>query len=284
MNPPIKGSGDDARFQGRDWRGIQISEIIEPAETRFVELSSSIEATTKLLIKSGSPNVVLIRESIKTKTAIGTFDYSDLNAYLLLVLGLSQPDELAQKLAERARGGEAIPLSDVIDHLGVREEPAFLPHTATLTRAMEVLGGGAHRVVINKDGTSEAVGVLTQLRLVRFFWDNHKNFAATEALYGCSLKELQLGAKEVMAINGDKPLADALRLMHDEGITSLPVLDSHRNVVGNISHVDVKVSVIGHFKHMTLLTDSSCSPTPLRFRFFPRAASTSSPSSSRNAV
>ena len=79
--------------------------------------------------------------------------------------------------------------------------------------------------------------------LVRFFWENHKNFAATEALYARSLKDLQLGAKEVLAINGDKPLSDALRLMHDEGITSLPVLDSHRNVVGNISHVDVRVSL-----------------------------------------
>ncbi|KAI7369172.1 hypothetical protein KC354_g2121 [Hortaea werneckii] len=249
MHPPVKGSGDDARFKGRDWRNIQISEIIEPAETRFVELSSSIEATTKLLIKSGAPNVVLIRESTKTKTAISTFDFSDLNAYLLLVLGLSQPDDLASKLAERAKAGEAIPLSDAMDHLRAREEPAFLPHTATLTRAMEVLGGGAHRVLINKEGSSETIGILTQLRLVRFFWENHKNFAATEALYARSLKDLQLGAKEVLAINGDKPLSDALRLMHDEGITSLPVLDSHRNVVGNISHVDVR-----------LLTDTSSIP------------------------
>ncbi|KAI7228814.1 hypothetical protein KC330_g7741 [Hortaea werneckii] len=249
MHPPVKGSGDDARFKGRDWRNIQISEIIEPAETRFVELSSSIEATTKLLIKSGAPNVVLIRESTKTKTAISTFDFSDLNAYLLLVLGLSQPDDLAGKLAERARSGEAIPLSDAMDHLRAREEPAFLPHTATLTRAMEVLGGGAHRVLINKEGSSETIGILTQLRLVRFFWENHKNFAATEALYARSLKDLQLGAKEVLAINGDKPLSDALRLMHDEGITSLPVLDSHSNVVGNISHVDVR-----------LLTDTSSIP------------------------
>ena len=107
---------------------------------------------------------------------------------------------------------------------------------------MEVLGGGSHRVVITKDGTSEAIGVLSQLRLVRFFWENHQNFTATEQLYARSLKELELGAKHVLAINGDKPLSDALRLMHDEGITSLPVLDSHQNVVGNISHVDVRVS------------------------------------------
>ncbi|EMC99950.1 hypothetical protein BAUCODRAFT_356776 [Baudoinia panamericana UAMH 10762] len=249
MTPQSKATGEDARFKGKDWRTIQVQDIIDPAETRFVELDTTIEDTTKLLIKSGAPNVVLIRESTKTKTAIGTFDYSDLNAYLLLVLGLSQPDELAQELAERARSGEAIPLRDVNEHLGAREQPEFLAHTAYLTSAMQTLGSGSHRVIICKEGTSEAIGVLSQLRLVRFFWDNHQNFAATESLYACSLQELGLGAKQVLAINGDKPLADALRLMHNEGISSIPVLDSQRNVVGNISHVDVR-----------LLTDTSSIP------------------------
>lgn len=41
--------------------------------------------------------------------------------------------------------------------------------------------------------------------------------------------------------SGDKPLTDALELMNNEGITSLPVLDNQNNVIGNISHVDVRV-------------------------------------------
>ncbi|CAK4022823.1 hypothetical protein DOTSEDRAFT_179240 [Lecanosticta acicola] len=249
MNPSTKANGPDERFKGRDWSTVQVQEIIDPTETRFVELETSIEDTTKLLVRSGAPNVVLIRESTKTKTAIGTFDYSDLNAYLLLVLGLSQADEEAGQVAERARTGDAIPLQDIQHHLGAREEPVFLPHTANLTQAVESLGSGHHRVIITKEGTGEALGVLSQLRLVRFFWENHQSFHATEKLYQLTLKELDIGAKDVLAINGDKPLADALRLMHNEGITSLPVLDQNRNVVGNISHVDVK-----------LLTDTSAIP------------------------
>ncbi|KAK3055938.1 cell separation during budding [Extremus antarcticus] len=250
MNPPVKTNGEDAaRFSGRDWRSVQVHEIIDPAETRFVELDSSIEETTKLLIRSGPPNVILIRESRTTKTPVGWFGYDELNAYLLLVLGLSQPDDSAVQLRERARSGEILQLQEVNDHLGAREEPIMLPHTANLTQAMEMLGGGVHRIVVAKEGTSEAVGILSQLRLVRFFWENHQNFAATERLYGVTLKELELGTKDVLAINGDRPLSDALRLMHDEGISSLPVLDSHNNVVGNISHVDTR-----------LLTDTSAIP------------------------
>ncbi|KAF2766328.1 hypothetical protein EJ03DRAFT_367541 [Teratosphaeria nubilosa] len=249
MHPATKSNGEDAHFKGRDWRSIKVAEIIDPAETRFVELDSSIEDTTKLLIRSGAPNVVLIRESRKTRTAIGTFDFSDLNAYLLLVLGLSQPDEQATQLAERARSGERLPLSEVNNHLGQREVPAFLPHTADLTKAVELLGSGLHRIIIVKEGTSEAVGALSQLRLVRFFWENHQNFLTTHQLYERSLKDLRLGGKEVLAINGDKPVSDALRLMHEEGITSLPVVDNLKNVIGNISHVDVR-----------LLTDTSSIP------------------------
>jgi CBS domain-containing protein len=243
MNPPSKTNGDDARFKGRDWRNIQVNEIIEKEEVRFVQLDTSIEDTTKLLVKSGAPNLILVRESTKTKTAVATFDYSDLNAYLLLVLGLALPDDSAQQLSNRARSGEAIPLADLLDHLGAREMPAFLPHTADLTQAMEVLGGGSHRLIICKEGTSEVVGIVSQLRLVRFFWENHQNFSATEALYSRTLRDLRAGAKDVVYINGDRPLKDALLLMHDEGITSLPVLDNQKNVVGNISHVDVKVSL-----------------------------------------
>lgn len=43
--------------------------------------------------------------------------------------------------------------------------------------------------------------------------------------------------------SGDQPLKDALLLILHEGISSLPVLDAHKNVIGNISHVDIKVSM-----------------------------------------
>jgi CBS domain-containing protein len=284
-NPPVKMTGDE-RFKGRDWRSIQVSEIVETSEVRFVQLDTSIEDTTKLLIKSGAPNVVLVRESTKTKTAIGTFDYSDLNAYLLLVLGLSAPDSSANQLANRARTGDAIPLADLLDHLGAREMPTFLPHTADLTKAMEVLGGGSHRLIICKEGTQEVVGLLSQLRLVRFFWENHQNFSATEALYSRSLRELKLGDKEVLSINGDKPLKEALEIMNDEGVTSLPVLDNHKNVVGNISHVDVRVRTTSFPPTLpsALTHPRSSSRIPPRSPYYPPAASISSASFCPNAV
>jgi len=200
-----------------------------------------------------------------TRIAVGAFDYDDLLAYLLCVTELALPNdaedsEIADVL-KRARANQPIPLEDIKYLLGRKEPPAFLDHTATLTKAVEIFGSGSHRIIVRKQGTTEVVGVLSQLRLVRFFWENVKSFGVVDALHARTLKDLELGShgvvsiksaykdeadfrKPLMTISGDQPLKDALLLMHTQGISSLPVLDNHKNVVGNISHVDSKVSRI----------------------------------------
>ncbi|CAD0082376.1 unnamed protein product [Aureobasidium vineae] len=255
-NPPV-GRKDDAipKFAGRDWRSITLQEILVPDEVRFVEVDSTIEAATK----SGSPNVILIRESPSTRQAIGQFDYDDLNAYLLLVTGLAHPQDSdfdqVDKIVSRARTNQPVELGHVKDLLGRKESPAFCDASATLARAVEIFGGGCHRIIVRAPGSEDVVGILSQLRLVRFLWENRASFQPVEQLHNRSLKELELGSHSVISINGDRPLKDALLLMHSEGITSLPVLDNHKNVIGNISHVDVKL--LTNTSALPLL-DSSC--------------------------
>ncbi|KAF2798232.1 hypothetical protein K505DRAFT_233713 [Melanomma pulvis-pyrius CBS 109.77] len=241
-NPPTMGG--DPRFAGRDWRSIRVGEIVDEEQVRFVQYDTTVEEATDLLVKSGAPNVVLLRDSETSRAATGTFDYSDLNAYLLLVVGLAHPDqsEVASfdELAKKGREGKPIPLKDVKE-LGKKEPLITIPHTADLTKAMEVFGSGVHRILVAEENTTNVVGVLTQLRLVQFFWENRQNFPAVDQLYPYLIKDLNIGSHTVYAINGDKPLTDALELMNNEGMSSLPVLDSQNNVIGNISHIDVRL-------------------------------------------
>ncbi|KAF2155159.1 hypothetical protein K461DRAFT_223072 [Myriangium duriaei CBS 260.36] len=245
-NPPVGVQDpDDAKFAGRDWRTIKVGEIIAPEEVRFVQVDTSVEEATRILTTSGAPNVVLIRAKPDTRDAIGAFDYDDLIAYLLLVTQLALPanaadDEIADVL-KRARANQPIPLNDIKYLLGRKEPPAFLDHTATLTKAVEIFGSGFHRIIVRKQGTTEVAGVLSQLRLLRFFWENVKSFGVVDALHAKTLRDLDIHSHSVISINGDQPLKEALLLMHTQGITSLPVLDNHKNVVGNISHVDAKL-------------------------------------------
>ncbi|KAG9231047.1 hypothetical protein BJ875DRAFT_133272 [Amylocarpus encephaloides] len=242
----------DPRFIGRDWRNIRVGELVLKHEVRWAELDTDVQTATNLLIQSGPPNVILLRETKNDTVACGTFDYSDLNAYLLVVVGLARPEEnqLANfhSIAERAREGTPIPLRDT-NELAKKGPLITLSESDDLSKAMEHFGSGVHRILIHKDGNTDVVGILSQLKLVKFLWDNGPSFANIDELYPLILKDLGIGAPSTIAINGDKPLTDALQLMSNEGLTSVPVVDNALNVVGNISIADVK-----------LLTSSSSLP------------------------
>ena len=147
--------------------------------------------------------MVLLRDSPDSRVATGTFDYSDLNAYLLLVVGLAQPDEHQltrfKELAQKGREGKAIPMKDVKD-LGRKEPLVFLGRSSPLTQVVEIFGSGIHRLVIVEERSTDVVGVLTQLRLVEFFWENRAQFSPIEPLFHKTLRELDLGSHAVFAI------------------------------------------------------------------------------------
>lgn len=133
---------------------------------------------------------------------MGTFDYSDLNAYLLLAAGLTQPNEESieayEQLARKAKEGSKIPLSDVRD-LGKKEPLTTLPASASVMAAVKTFGGGIHRVVV-VDDNNEVVGIFSQFRLVKFLWENGRCFPAIDQLYPQHLGDLRIGSREVISI------------------------------------------------------------------------------------
>lgn len=155
------------------------------------------------MIEKGAPNVVLIRENKDSDVAISTFDYNDLNAYLLLVVGLARPEPTQlnhfSEIARMARATEPIPLRMVKD-LGRKEPLVKLPSTANLTKAVEIFGSGIHRIIITKGESDNVLGIITQLRLVRFFWEHGRNFGPVERLFHERLRDLALGSQSVKSI------------------------------------------------------------------------------------
>ncbi|KAL2163735.1 hypothetical protein VTH06DRAFT_5794 [Thermothelomyces fergusii] len=242
MNHPSSNKHPNPRYAGRDWRDITVGELAAPEDVRWAELDLSVQDATMLLLKQNPNNVVLVRETAETRTAVTTFDYSDLNAYLLVVVGLADPGEehvaLYQTIARKAQAQEDIPLRD-IQPLCRKEDLVTLSADEYLDKAMEAFGSGIHRILITNQA-GEVIGVLSQLRLIEFFWNEAVNFPAIERLYTCLLRDLQIGTHQTIAINLDRPLTDALLLMHNEGLTSVAVVDQGLNVVGNISTVDVR--------------------------------------------
>ena len=155
------------------------------------------------LIQAGPPNVILLREHATDTTACGTFDYNDLNAYLLVVVGLAHPDEdqleLFSALAKKTREGTQIPLRDIQD-LAKKAPLVTLSEKEDLSKAIEIFGSGVHRILVCKHGTNEVVGILSQLKLVQFLWDNGKSFPSIDQLYPMILRDLNIGTINTISI------------------------------------------------------------------------------------
>lgn len=146
---------------------------------------------------------MIIRDDPSSKAPAGIFDFSDLNAYLLLVVGVSVPEgsnlSALKEVSRKGREGEKVPLRD-IQELSKKEPLITLPRSASLANAVEVFGSGVHRLLVVDEESKDIVGILSQLELVKFFWENGRHFAALEPLYNLPVKELNLGSHSVVAI------------------------------------------------------------------------------------
>lgn len=118
-------------------------------------------------------------------------------------MGLANPEgeqvDVFDALAKKAREGVSIPIRD-IQTLAKKSALVTLPESADLSKAIEHFGSGVHRILVCKDGTTEVIGILSQLKLVKFLWDNGSSFPAIDALYPMSLKDLQIGTPQTIAI------------------------------------------------------------------------------------
>ena len=103
------------------------------------------------------------------------------------------------ELAQAAREGENVAVRDVMD-LGKKDPFVTLSSDDNLAKVVEVLGGSVHMIAIAKEGTKEIIGTLSQLRILRFFWENGRSFRNIEQLYHEDLKDLHIGSSRVIAI------------------------------------------------------------------------------------
>jgi hypothetical protein len=204
-NPPSANKHLDPKFANREWRDITIGELVSPSDVRWMEMDNTVEEATMLLLKS-RPYVVLIRESAETSKAVSSFDFKDLNAYLLVVVGLAKPEEdqieASNNVVAKAQKAEPISLRE-IQPLCRKEALVMLPATSNLAQAMEVLGSGVHRLVVT-DEAGEAIGIMSQLRMVEFFWNEGVNFASIDELYPHNLKDLNIGTKSTISVKYDR--------------------------------------------------------------------------------
>lgn len=236
--------GFGANLLPHDWQDVQLNQLVQRENLVFVDGNTSVEGAFETLEKHQFTSLPVRMEPEDPESISTTFDYADLNAYLLLVLGRIEPvDRAAEtlKLVADARSAQPVPVKFACQ-LGVKNSFLSLKSTSTLSDAVEILGNGVHRIAVTDPANPKiVVGVLSQRRLIRFIWENGRLFSSLQPLLQASLQELGIGSKTVISIHGDMLVIDALQQMHDDGVSSLAVTDSANNLLGNISIVDARL-------------------------------------------
>jgi len=136
-------------------------------------------------------------------TASDTFDFNDLNAYLQVVVGLAKPEESQvqayNQLAEKTKKQLPVPLREVTT-LAKKSALVTLSEMDDISKAIEIFGSGVHRILICKAGSTHVIGILSQLKLVKFLWDNGNQFPAIDQLYPVILRDLGIGTPQIISI------------------------------------------------------------------------------------
>ncbi|CAG8844213.1 17366_t:CDS:2, partial [Racocetra persica] len=92
--------------------------------------------------------------------------------------------------------------------------------------------------VVDADGILK--GILTQSRVVNYFYENVTKFPPIEQLFPKTLNELDIGKGFVVSALSDSFVLDALTMMNKNGLSSIAIVDSDGLLIGNISMTDIK--------------------------------------------
>ncbi|KAK1245647.1 hypothetical protein MKX07_004716 [Trichoderma sp. CBMAI-0711] len=214
IHPASTSRHQNSKFVGREWGDITIGELTSSDDVRWIDIGSSVEEATLMLLQSPT-GVVLVREGAHAAVPIFCFDYNDLNAYLLTVVGVSRPEgdqaTLFHDIMTKAQGGAHISLRE-IQPLCSREAIVKMNSGVNLSQAIETLGSGIHRVLVT-DSTGNVIGIISQLRMVEFFWNEGVNFPTIDQLNPVTLQDLGIGVRPVLSVHSDAPLTEALSLI-----------------------------------------------------------------------
>lgn len=244
----------------RRWEDDRLDLMVQPDKLVFVEGDTPVEKAFDKLVENHFTSLP-VRTAPEHKSVSHSFDYADLNAYLLLVMGYVDAADTtaeAQENVKLARSGQPVPVNFVAG-LGAKDPFITVPRDSTLATAVEILGSGVHRFAVTEGPASDAViGILSQRRTVRYIWENGRLFKTLEPLFQTPLTDLGLAQPNpnVLTINGDEYVIAALRKMNAQNVSSLAVVDGSNNLLGNISVVDVRLVSKSSQSHLLKATCS----------------------------
>ncbi|KAK7039569.1 hypothetical protein R3P38DRAFT_2900449 [Favolaschia claudopus] len=235
--PKAINEPDDVERWVEDWRNVLAKDLID---SRIVDIDgeTSVEEACEIVLSENIPCLAVRASEPCEEQYSGLFDWGDVNAFLTLAATrhTSPRDDLidnsrAEAIVSAARAGH-VPVR-LVSNLSEKNPLEMLPDTASIISLLEIFSRGAHRVLIRASGSGPIsfLGIVSDRRLLTWFAEYKPTAAFLETpLHSLSLPSLHLFSAVITATSTSSVL-DAMRLMSEEGVSSVAVLDDDAGVL-----------------------------------------------------
>jgi len=234
------------------WKEVNARDLIASSHIFSVDAESSVEEACDALL---SENIhCLAVKSQSSDSYLGLFDFSDVNAFLTLAATRhTLPEELREKplvdqIVAAAKAGR-VPVH-LVSNLSEKNPLETLPWDASILSLLTVFSRGTHRVLIQAAPPStNYLGIVSDRQLLSWFFSFAEKMPSfmqflSNPLHSLSLPSLNIYSA-VVASTSSGSVLDAMKLMSEEGVSSVAVVEEETgNLLSAVSVTDIGKIVV----------------------------------------
>ncbi|KAG0231715.1 cell separation during budding [Actinomortierella wolfii] len=224
-----------------DWTMLRVGDLVTKQGLITIDANMSVEDACEELLKNNISAAPVYDTS--RKAYVGMFDYADLMTYILLLLKklevpLQDQTVEMRDLIMRTSKSQDVPVKLASDLSG-KDPFCTVPEETRLGAIIRDFAAGIHRIAV-MDANGEMKGILTQSLVLDYLMRHLSEYPQLQPVMQQTLQEFGLVNNNVLAVNGDAKVLDALKMMSHHSVSSLAVLDDQGVLLGNISMTDIK--------------------------------------------
>ncbi|KAG6856123.1 hypothetical protein H0H87_007278 [Tephrocybe sp. NHM501043] len=221
-----------------------------------VDAETTVEEACETLLNENvlGLSVKANTQDVDSPHVVGLFDFSDVNAFLTLAATCHTllPEDLlgkprANEIVVAARSGR-VPVR-LVANFSEKNPLEILPHDATIISLLQLFSWGTHRALIRSGSSDEFEGMVSDRGLLAWFASyalktpSLQDFLSN-SLYSLSLPSLNIYAA-VVGATASSTVVDAMRLMSEEGVSSVAVVDDETGaLLSAVSVTDIGKVVV----------------------------------------
>ncbi|KAF8815115.1 hypothetical protein BYT27DRAFT_7199617 [Phlegmacium glaucopus] len=263
----VNVSDDDAQEWLTTWETVYARDLID-SRVISVDADTSVEEACDVLLSEGLTCLAVKVNSDDPATGHpyhGLFDYADVNAFLTLaatrhtfVADDLRSNSKVNDIVAAAKAGR-VPVH-LVSNLSEKNIIEILPHNATLVSLLGVFARGLHRTLIqSSDNPREFIGMVSDHRLLKWFALYARETPSFQKYLSNPIQSLSLPSLNlhdaVVSATASKTILDAMKLMSEEGVSSIAVVeDSSGTLLSAVSVTDIGKIVVPSQSNQILTT------------------------------